>query len=115
MIISAFNSKEELYSIALKELWKTIKREYNNTFFNMKWNLLTELQSIKISSNYKNYSKIIKQFNEYEHCLLKAGLSVNELLSLLFLNIMSDTARQFKTFNQILKDGKMILDYYYIK
>ena len=70
---------------------------------------------MKISNNYKNYSEVVKQFNEHRHHFLKAGLSVNELLSLLFLNIMSDTARQFKTSNQMSEDGKTIPDYHYIK
>ena len=70
---------------------------------------------MKVSNNYKNYSEVVKQFDECEHHFLKAGLSVNKLLSFLFLNIMLDTARQFKTFNQISEDGKTILDYHYIK
>ena len=114
-IASALDSKKELCRMAFKKLWKTIEREYSNTSFDTKWNLLTELQSMKINNNYKNYSEIIKQFDKCEYYLLEAGLSVNELLSFLFLNIMSDTARQFKTFNQISEDGKTISDYHYIK
>ena len=87
--------------MASKELWKIIEREYDDTPFNTKWNLLTKLQNMKISNNYKNYSDIIKQFDEHRHHFLKADLSV--------------TARQFKTFNQILKNGKIIPDYHYIK
>ena len=70
---------------------------------------------MKINNNYKNYSDVVKQFNKCEYCFLKADLSVNELLSLLFLNIMPDTVRQFKTFNQVSEDDKMISDYHYIK
>ena len=36
IIASAFDSKEELYRIVLKKLWKTIEREYNNIFFDTK-------------------------------------------------------------------------------
>ena len=115
MIASALDSKKELCSIALKKLWKTIEKEYDNTFFDMKWNLLTEFQNMKISNNYKNYSNVVKQFNECRHHFLKTGLSVNKLLSFFFLNIIPDTARQFKTFNQISEDGKTILNYHYIK
>ena len=43
MIASALDSKEELHRIALKKLWKIIEREYSNTPFDTKWNLLTEL------------------------------------------------------------------------
>ena len=70
---------------------------------------------MKISNNYKNYSDIIKQFNEYKHHFLKADLSVNKLLLLFFLNIMLNTAKQFKTFNQISENNKIILNYHYIK
>ena len=70
---------------------------------------------MKINNNYKNYFKIIKQFNKHRYCLLKASLSVNKLLSLLFLNIMPDTAKQFKIFNQMSEDGKTIPNYHYIK
>ena len=115
MIASALDSKEELCRMTLKELWKTIEKEYNDTPFDMKWNLLTELQSMKINNNYKNYSEIVKQFNECEYCLLKADLSVNELLLFLFLNIISDTAKHFKTLNQILENDRKISDYHYIK
>ena len=115
MIASALNSKEELHRIAFKELWKTIEKEYDNTPFNTKWNLFTELQSMKISNSYKNYSEIVKQFDEHRCCLLKADLLVNKLLSLLFLNIMPDTARHFKISNQVLKNGRKIPDYHYIK
>ena len=46
---------------------------------------------------------------------METGLSVNKLLSLFFLNIISDTARHFKTSNQISKNGRKISDYHYIK
>ena len=115
IIASALSSKKELCRMAFKKLWKTIKREYNDTSFDTKWNLLTEFQSMKINNNYKNYFEIIKQFDECRHCLLKAGLLINELLSLFFLNIMPDTVRQFKIFNQISENDKTIPDYHYIK
>ena len=76
MIASALGSKEELRRMAPEELWKAIEREYGDTPFDTKWNLLTELQSMKVSNNYKNYSKVVKQFDERRHCLLEAGLSV---------------------------------------
>ena len=115
MIASALSSKKKLCRMTSEKLWKAIEREYGDTSFDTKWNLLTELQSIKVSNNYKNYSEIIKQFNEHKHCLLKADLLINELLSLLFLNIISDTVKQFKTFNQVSENDKTILNYYYIK
>ena len=70
---------------------------------------------MKISNSYKNYSEIVKQFDEHGCCLLKAGLLINELLSLLFLNIMPDTVRHFKISNQVSEDGRKIPDYHYIK
>ena len=70
---------------------------------------------MKISNNYKNYSDVIKLLNECECCLLEASLLVNELLSLLFLNIMPDITRHFKTSNQISEDGRKIPNYHYIK
>ena len=70
---------------------------------------------MKISNSYKNYSEIVKQFDEHRHCFLKAGLLINELLLFLFLNIISDTVRHFKILNQISKDGRKISDYHYIK
>ena len=115
IIASALNSKKELCRMTLKKLWKIIKKEYSNTPFDIKWNLFTELQSIKISNNYKNYSKIIKQFDEHKCCLLKAGFSINKLLSPFFLNIMPNTVKQFKISNQMSEDGKTIPNYYYIK
>ena len=36
IIISALDSKEELCRMTSKELWKTIKKEYNNTPFDTK-------------------------------------------------------------------------------
>ena len=115
MITSALSSKEELHRMVFKKLWKTIEKEYDNTPFDTKWNLLTELQSIKINNSYNNYSEIIKQFNEHRHHFLKTDFLVNKLLSLLFLNIMPDTAKHFKILNQVLEDGRKISDYHYIK
>ena len=98
-----------------KKLWKIIEREYDNTPFDTKWNILTKLQSMKINNNYKNYSEIIKQFNKHKCCFLKTDLLINELLLLFFLNIMPDIVRQFKTFNQMSEDNKIIFNYHYIK
>ena len=43
MIASALSSKKELHKMIFKKLWKTIEREYDNTSFDTKWNLFTEL------------------------------------------------------------------------
>ena len=43
MIASALDSKEKLCRMIFKKLWKTIEKEYDDTPFNIKWNLLTEL------------------------------------------------------------------------
>ena len=43
MIASALDSKEELCRMIFKKLWKIIEKEYNDTLFDIKWNLFTEL------------------------------------------------------------------------
>ena len=102
MTASALGNEDELLRMAPAALWKIIKEEYGKISFDTKWKLFRELQKMKISSDYKNYYEVVKQFDERVYRLEEAGLTIKEPRSKLFLNIMPDSARQFlRTSNQV--------------
>ena len=108
MTASALGNEDELLRMAPAALWKIIK-EYGKISFDTKWKLFTELQNMKISSDYKNYYEVVKQFDERVCRFEEAGLTIKELRSTLFLNIMPDSARQFlRTSNQVSEEDSKV-------